>query len=408
MTLEHRPRGLDAVEALMAKGVDIPNPLTLDVGPDVDIDRISGDGVRIHPGCRIHGAHTVISSGAQLGEEGPVTVRDVRVGPGVRLKAGYAEKAVFLEGSALGSGGHVREGCLLEEQASTAHCVGLKQTILFPFVTLGSLINFCDVLMAGGTNRRDHSEVGSSYIHFNFTPTGDKTTPSLFGDVPRGVLLDQPPIFLGGQGGAVGPVQVGFGSVVGAGSVLRSDVPDGQLVLVASPPAISTPVGPPDYRAAYRIAAKNLTYVAQLYALRAWYTHVRRPFFAAQPLGGHVYDGAIEMLRLAITERGARLEALVAKVDEDGGPRSLLRKHLGEVLIDLAQAPGPAPDGALLDDLHQQAADGVAYLAAVQGLGPEHRAGAAAWLQSIVEDLWGMAVKRLPALARMRTAPGQG
>ena len=30
--------------------------------------------------------------------------------------------------------------------------------------------------MAGGTSRKDHSEVGSSYIHFNFTPDGDKTT----------------------------------------------------------------------------------------------------------------------------------------------------------------------------------------------------------------------------------------
>jgi UDP-N-acetylglucosamine/UDP-N-acetylgalactosamine diphosphorylase len=86
----------------------------------------------------------------------------------------------------MGLGGHVREACLLEEQANGAHCVGLKHTILFPFVTLGSLINFCDCLMAGGTSRKDHSEVGSSYIHFNFTPEGDKTTASLIGDVPRG------------------------------------------------------------------------------------------------------------------------------------------------------------------------------------------------------------------------------
>lgn len=53
--------------------------------------------------------------------------------------------------------------------------------------------------MAGGTSRKDHSEVGSSYIHFNYTPDGDKTTPSLICDVPRGVMLNQPPIFLGRQ-----------------------------------------------------------------------------------------------------------------------------------------------------------------------------------------------------------------
>ena len=61
----------------------------------------------------------------------------------------------------MGLGAQVREGCILEEEANGAHCVGIKQTILFPFVTLGSLINFCDCLMAGGTSRKDHSEAGS-------------------------------------------------------------------------------------------------------------------------------------------------------------------------------------------------------------------------------------------------------
>jgi UDP-N-acetylglucosamine/UDP-N-acetylgalactosamine diphosphorylase len=38
-------------------------------------------------------------------------------------------------------------------------------------------------------------------------------------------MLRERPIFLGGQGGAVGPVQVAYGSVVAAGSILRSDIP---------------------------------------------------------------------------------------------------------------------------------------------------------------------------------------
>ncbi len=400
-----RPRGMETVEALVAKGVDIPNPLTLDIGPEVNVDRISGDGVQIYPGCRIYGAQTVISSGVRLGEEGPVTIKDVRMGPGVRLRAGYAENTVFLERSGMGFGGHVREGCLLEEESGTAHCVGLKQTILFPFVTLGSLINFCDVLMAGGTSRRDHSEVGSSYIHFNFTPDGDKTTPSLFGDVARGVLLDQPPIFLGGQGGAVGPVHVGYGSVIAAGSVLRSDVPDGQLVLVAAPPAVRTPVGRPDYRNAYRIVAKNLAYLAQLCALEAWYRQVRRPFFAVQPFGEHVYAGALDILGLARQERAARLTAMIAKVDgDDGGSRTQLRERIGQVLAAYAEEPRSTPDAGLLKGLGQAAADGVGYLAAIQALEPDQATEVTQWLQGIVEDLWTSATRQLPALARMPRA----
>ncbi|NTV96894.1 MAG: TOBE domain-containing protein, partial [Thiobacillus sp.] len=58
-----------------------------------------------------------------------------------------------------------------------------------PFVTPGSLVNVCDCLMAGGTDRRNHSEVGSSYVHFNYTPHQDKATASLLGDVPHGVML---------------------------------------------------------------------------------------------------------------------------------------------------------------------------------------------------------------------------
>ena len=111
----------------------------------------------------------------------------------------------------------------MEEQASIAHTVGLKQTILFPFVTLGSLINFCDCFMAGGTSRKDHSEVGSSYIHFNFTPNQDKATASLIGDVPCGVMLDQKPIFLGGQGGIIGPCRLTYGLTAAAGTIVRKD-----------------------------------------------------------------------------------------------------------------------------------------------------------------------------------------
>ena len=235
--MELQPRCYEKIVQLMQKGVDIPNPLTLDIGPEVSIDRISGEGVTLYPGCRIYGAKTVISAGVKLGAEAPVTIDDCQLGPKVELKGGYFKKSVFLEKANMGSGAQVREGCILEEEANGAHCVGLKQTILFPFVTLGSLINFCDCLMAGGTSRKDHSEVGSSYIHFNFTPDGDKTTASLIGDVPRGVMLNQPPIFLGGQGGAVGPVRLGYGTVVAAGSVLRDDAPeDGRLIIVAPHP----------------------------------------------------------------------------------------------------------------------------------------------------------------------------
>ena len=165
----------------------------------------------------------------------------------------------------MGLAAHVREGCLLEEEASGAHCVGLKQTILFPFVTLGSLINFCDCLMAGGTGRKDHSEVGSSYIHFNFTPDGDKTTPSLIGDVPRGVMLRERPVFLGGQGGMVGPLRVGYGNVIAAGTILRNDVTEeNKLVVGKSYTGSVTNFTPNQYSGLSRLVSNNVLYLANL------------------------------------------------------------------------------------------------------------------------------------------------
>jgi len=401
--MELEPRGRAKVMQLLAKGVTIPNPLTLDVGDEVDPDRISGDGVTLHAGCRLLGAKTVISAGVTLGAEAPVTLHDCRLGPKVELKGGYFRDAVFLEKANMGLGAQVREGCLLEEEANGAHCVGLKQTILLPFVTLGSLINFCDCLMAGGTSRKDHSEVGSSYIHFNFTPDGDKTTASLFGDVPRGVMLDQPPIFLGGQGGVVGPVQVGFGTVVAAGSILRRDVTgDGRLVVVGSHPSLERDFVPFAYRGLRRILANNIVYLANLAALEHWYTKVRRPFFAAQPLGDLVYQGALEMLAGAKAERAKRLQALVAKLPQSHTEAAALQAGIeracavlrgsAEAAGDRGDAPGAdavAGRGEAFRDALAAATGGAVadYIETIQGLPPRVRVLGSAWLQTVVDHL---------------------
>ena len=398
---ELSPRGLDRVRALLAKGVRIPNPLSLDIGDDVDVDRISGDGVVIHPGCRIHGAKTVISAGVMLGREGPVTIEDCRLGPNVQLKGGYAAKAVFLEGANLGLGHHVREGCLLEEEAGGAHCVGLKQTILLPFVTLGSLINFCDVLMAGGTSRSDHSEVGSSYIHFNFTPSGDKTTPSLFGDVPRGVMLRERPIFLGGQGGAVGPVRTAYGAVLGAGSILRSDVvTENSLTVVGGMQSLSAPFEAENYRALNRLVAKNLAYLAQLDALEQWYLQVRRPFFAAQQLGEAVYEGALDMIGLARAERLSRLRKLAAKLPQDNDAQRTLVAEF-DAVAGVFGHTSIEPEAPVVDVLATAARCGTPYVDAIRGLAPDQADAGTRWLTAVVDDQYARATAPLPAVARL-------
>ena len=402
------------IEQLIKKGVNIPSPFTMDVGDEVNVDQISGKGVKIYPGCRIYGEKTVISAGVQLGYEAPVTVDNCQLGPKVELKGGYFNKSVFLEKASMGLGGHIREACLLEEQANGAHCVVLKHTILFPFVTLGSLINFCDCLMAGGTSRKDHSEVGSSYIHFNFTPEGDKTTASLIGDVPRGVMLNKPPIFLGGQGGMVGPLRMSYGSVVAAGSILREDVgTDKQLIVSKSPSGKVVDLIPRAYPSLSRIVENNILYVANLIALEQWYLHVRRMFFEHLEFGDLIFTAILENLQMAKEERMKRLKDMAAKmvvssVKEKSKAKIMKPKQefyekgklLEELLVsDSVKTAGEKKRDSFLNAFmkHRRDPEGN-YIEVIQNLPPDVSVGGTQWLDAIVDLICGQAGKTLPSL----------
>ncbi|MGA4670965.1 UDP-N-acetylglucosamine pyrophosphorylase [Propionibacteriaceae bacterium Y1923] len=391
------PRGAAKVADLIERGATIPNPWTVDIDDDVDVNLI-GSNVTIHPGTRIRGARTVISPGCVLGAEGPVTLENCQLGPKVRLEAGYFSGAVFLEGASMGLGAHVRPGTLLEEHASGAHTVGLKQTILFPYATLGSLINFCDAMLTGGTGPKDHSEVGSSYIHFNFTPDGDKTTASLFGDVPRGVLVDQPPIFLGGQGGAVGPVRTGFGVVVGAGAVLRDDIDeDGVLVLPDQVAGLRRPNRRHRYRRLNLLLEKNLGYIASLVALENWYTQVRSLFFAKQGFGAEVLAGALGVLESGRDERVKRVKALVAKIDPEDDARRELVENADALVAGAGSLSAPGP-GEVVEYLAAQAEQGAGYLAAIGSLDESQKAAVTAWLSEVIDQVCRRAAGAAPLL----------
>ncbi|MEH0020039.1 MAG: protein GlmU [Desulfobacter sp.] len=302
------------VTQLVEKGVNIPNPATVYISEDVDLNRISGNGVTLYNGTKLVGRRTLIADNVRIGYEAPVTLENTLVGPGSNLNGGFFQDAVFVRGNTFGSGAHVRKGTILEEQANAAHTVGLKQTILFPFVTLGSLINFCDCFMAGGTSRKDHSEVGSSFIHFNYTPNQDKATPSMMGNVHQGVMLDQRPVFLGGQGGLVGPVKIGFGCTTAAGSVVRTseERPD-RLILGGGFKNTTLPLQPGVYTRPENIFTRNADYIAGLLALRAWYQHVR-PLFIHDFYSEELVRGLQKNLSDGIDERVNRLFAFADKL----------------------------------------------------------------------------------------------
>lgn len=384
---------MNKVERLIQKGATVPDPKRVSIADEVNDDRLSGRGVVIFPGVTLRGEQTCISEGARLGQEAPVTVENCYIGPEVALKGGYFSGAVFLKKASCGFGSHVRQGTILEEEASIAHTVGLKQTILFPFVTLGSLINFCDCLMAGGTDRHNHSEVGSSYIHFNFTPNQDKATPSLIGDVPRGVMMNRSPIFLGGQGGLVGPCRIAFGTVLAAGTLCRTDqFKENRLVFGSDSRSGSVPYSPGAYFGLSRIIKNNLFYLANLYALRQWYLKVRYLFIGSH-LPEAVFEGLKETLLVGINERINRLGKLKEKLrpghetDGQGLPYHLIERWTDVVRIfqTLENDTGELSD-RFIPIIERKIADlGSNYIDVIKHLTDDEAEIGTQWLESIVQ-----------------------
>jgi UDP-N-acetylglucosamine/UDP-N-acetylgalactosamine diphosphorylase len=383
-------------------------PFSVEIGDEVNPERIASSSI-IYGAARIYGENTLIAQDVKLGYEAPVTLIDCQLGTSVELRGGYFTNSVFLNKATMGSNAQVRTGCLLEEESGGNHCVGLKQTILFPFVQLGSLVNFCDCLMAGGTSRRNHSEVGSSYIHFNYTPRQDKATPSLIGDVPRGVMLREPPIFLGGQGGIVGPVQIDYGTVIPAGIICRQDFKT-EGILWSSPAFLETKKG--FVAGAYggdtiRKVKRNIEYVANLSALRQWYRYVRREFFIRETYGDALYAGVCKILNEAIAERIKQLSLFAQNMETS---MEIITKKMKKIYPDsvshtqkqfLQDWPqmevylsgnneekiGRKKRDSFIKTMQRLSDRGNSYLEAIQLLTPAQTREGTYWLKDITENI---------------------
>lgn len=389
---------------LETQGVSVIAPETVHISDTVDLSQINGPNTILHPGTRLSGDKLKILSGCEIGEEMQATVDNCALGPQTKLKGGYFSGALFLRQASMGSGAHVRAGTILEEEANGAHTVGLKQTVLLPFVTLGSLINFCDITMAGGTSRTDHSEVGSGYIHFNFTPfgkRGDKATASLVGDVPQGVMLRSKRIFLGGQGGLVGPLHVDYGSVLAAGFVYRHDYGADQLVVGEALSPRALPFSPLRYSRVRDKMLKNLTYIGNLVALRHWYQHVR--LACGESALAPLYQWGVQLLDGNIDERIKRLAQLAEAMPDsiavlerskktnttELADQKALAQHWPEMVAQLEESRKQPLNGSdsfqlFLEGLQRAKTQATQYVEIVRALSDDTVTIGTRWLSALV------------------------
>ena len=309
------------ISRLVERGVRVWGAERVYIGEEVRLDNISPRAELLN--AFITGESTFIGSGAQIGVSGLARIHESQIGSLCVLGAGSYEHCVFLNRAKARGFAEIRQGTVLEEDAEVAHNVGLKNTVFTSGVVAGSCINYCDVLVSGGSCRSDHSEIGSGAIHFNFDPRGDKFG-SLLGDA-RGCLLRSRRIFVGGNSGLVAPVHLGFGAVIAAGSTIRKDIGENQL----SSGEPLQQAGDYDLDKYFDLSRKfcmTAKMIGNLQAMQAWYRLIRLPLSDSE--SKLLYAGADRQLHHHVSYRVEQLMKVIDKLD-----RSLSKR--GETAQDL-------------------------------------------------------------------------
>lgn len=194
----------------------------------------------------------------------------------------------------------------------------------------------------------------------------------------------------------VGPVEVGFGAVLAAGSIVRKDVPENALVATSGR---SVRIKGFDRRrrgSVRRAFATTAKLVATLHSLDAWYRTVRIPHASGRERA--LLTSARSQIQAQARERAKRLSRVVSVLGErdarKGSARrkSIAREHRhlvaiwGELrdLLEKPVAPGaPPPD--FLEGYRQARQSGDRHLDAVRAA-PGAQA-TAKWLNGMVDGV---------------------
>jgi UDP-N-acetylglucosamine/UDP-N-acetylgalactosamine diphosphorylase len=130
-------------------------------------------------------------------------------------------------------------------------------------------------------------------------------------------MLNQPPIFLGGQGGLVGPSRIGYQTVIAAGVIYRGDCPQGHKLLMGKEPQKDDKDFYPGlYWSVKRRVINSIEYIANIIALRQWYLNVRSQFYQGSEMEKLLYEGALEKLDIIFNERIKRFKQLASKMEK--------------------------------------------------------------------------------------------
>lgn len=198
------------VRRWMLAGVTVVDPATTWLDADVTLE----PDVLLHPGVQLHGA-TYVATGAAVGPD--TTLTDVTVGAGATVVRSHGSEAEIGPGATVGPYAYLRPGARLGEHGKIGTFVEVKNSEIGAGSKVPHLTYVGDATIGEGTN------IGASSVFVNYDGVRKYRT-----EIGAHVRSGSDTMF-------VAPLRVGDGAYVGAGTVLREDVPPGALAVSAGP-----------------------------------------------------------------------------------------------------------------------------------------------------------------------------
>ena len=195
------------VDAHMEAGVVVRAAEAVRIGPEVAI----APGVELCGPLELYGA-TRLGAGATVASHS--LLLDAEIGENVAVQAFcHLENARVEAGCQVGPYARLRPGAVMEEGARVGNFVEMKKSVLGRGAKANHLTYLGDAVIGAGSN------IGAGTITCNYDGVHKHRT----------VIGER--AFIGSNTALVAPVTIGNDALVGAGSVITSDVADGMLAL---------------------------------------------------------------------------------------------------------------------------------------------------------------------------------
>ncbi|MCY3694054.1 MAG: bifunctional UDP-N-acetylglucosamine diphosphorylase/glucosamine-1-phosphate N-acetyltransferase GlmU [Chloroflexi bacterium] len=190
---------------LMKQGVRFRDPDSVAISADSNI----GTGTLIERNVSIEG-RTSIGSNCRIGQDS--VIRDSQLADGCQVTSSRIIESECGPSAMIGPNALIRDGAFIGEGAQAGNCVEVKNSRIGAGALIGHL---CYV---GDADVGPNSVIGAGAITCNFD--GVEKHRTLIGSGA----------FIGSNVSLIAPIRVGEKAVVGAGSVVTRDVPEGKTV----------------------------------------------------------------------------------------------------------------------------------------------------------------------------------